>query len=122
MRGLRSAILGILISLVTTAIIFKLTETSLTWESLSRVNLTFLALAVLFQLVFLFLWALRLMEISRYLQFQVSYASAVKITMNSMFFAAITPSSAGGEPVRIKMLSDRGMALGKSTFVVITER
>lgn len=122
MKGLRSAILGILISLATTAIIFKLTETSLTWEFLSRVNLAFLALAVVFQLMFLFLWAFRLREISRYLQFQIPYASAIKITMNSMFFAAITPSSAGGEPVRIKMLSDKGMALGKSTFVVITER
>lgn len=52
----------------------------------------------------------------------MSYTRAIEITLNSMFLAAITPSSAGGEPLRIKMLSDSGMALGKSTFVVITER
>ncbi|MCS7143460.1 MAG: flippase-like domain-containing protein [Archaeoglobaceae archaeon] len=122
MKGLRSALLGILISLVTTMVIFKITETSLTWELLSRVNFAFLLLAVIFQVIFWLLWALRLNMISKYLQINVSYSSSVEITLNSMFFAAITPSSAGGEPVRIKMLSDKGMALGKSTFVVITER
>lgn len=122
MKGFKSALLGILISLITTILIFKITETSLTWEILGRVNFSFLLLAISFQLIFWLLWAFRLNMIARYLQLNVSYSNSLEITLNSMFFAAITPSSAGGEPVRIKMLADRGMALGKSTFVVITER
>ncbi|MCX8172665.1 MAG: flippase-like domain-containing protein [Archaeoglobaceae archaeon] len=122
LKGLRSALLGILISLITMLFIFKITETRLTWEVLGRVNFIFLALAFLLQAVFWFFWAFRLNTISKYLQFRVSYKTSLEITLNSMFFAAITPSSAGGEPVRIKMLSDNGMAVGKGTFVVITER
>lgn len=122
MKGLKSALVGILISLITTLLIFKITETNLTWELLSRVNFGFLVLAIILQAIFWLLWAFRFSLISKYLQFHVPYRASLEITLNSMFFAAITPSSAGGEPVRIKMLSDRGMVLGKSTFVVITER
>jgi uncharacterized protein (TIRG00374 family) len=42
--------------------------------------------------------------------------------MASMFTAAITPSSAGGEPVRVKMLSDRGVEVGTAAFIVLAER
>ncbi|MEM2086760.1 MAG: flippase-like domain-containing protein, partial [Archaeoglobaceae archaeon] len=122
MSALRSAFLGILISLITTILIFKITETSLTWELVLKVNFGFILLASLCQASFWLLWAFRLKKISKHLQFEVPYTGALEITLNSMFLAAITPSSAGGEPLRIKMLSDKGMALGKSTFVVITER
>lgn len=122
MSVLRSTLLGILISLTTTILIFKITETSLTWELIWKVNLNFIILAVLSQFSFWLLWAFRLEKISKHLQFKVSFKRALEITLNSMFIAAITPSSAGGEPLRVKMLSDKGMALGKSTFVVITER
>lgn len=122
MKNLKSATLGILISLITTLIIFKFTESSLTWEVLSRVNFAFLALAILLQVAFWLIWALRLGMISRYLGFYLPFLSSIQITLSSMFIAAITPSSAGGEPLRVKMLSDRGMGVGESTFVVLTER
>ncbi len=122
MKSLASAVLGVTISLITTVLIFRLTETSLTWELLKRVEVSFIALAVLFQVLFWFLWAFRLKEISKSLQLRLPFKSSLEITLSSMFLAAITPSSAGGEPLRIKMLSDKGLALGKSTFVVITER
>ncbi|MDK2795956.1 MAG: glycosyltransferase 2 family protein [Archaeoglobaceae archaeon] len=122
MKRVRAALVGILISLTTTIFIFKLTETSLTWELLSRVNIFFIALAIMFQAIFWLLWAFRLKEIAKNLHFGLPFKSSLEITLSSMFLAAITPSSAGGEPLRIKMLSDRGMVLGESTFVVITER
>ncbi len=122
MKNLKSALLGILVSLITTLVIFKVTESNLTWEVLSKVNFVLLVLTFLFQAVFWLIWALRLSMISRYLGFHLPFLDSIQITLNSMFFAAITPSSAGGELVRVKMLSDRGMALGESTFVVIAER
>ncbi|MEG9194867.1 MAG: flippase-like domain-containing protein [Candidatus Methanoglobus sp.] len=122
MKNLKSALLGILVSLITTLVIFKITESDLTWEVLGKVNFVLLVLALLFQVIFWLIWALRLSMISRYLGFHLPYLNSIQITLNSMFVAAVTPSSAGGEPVRVKMLSDRGMALGESTFVVITER
>lgn len=122
MKRFRSTLIGIVISLTTTLLIFKLTETSLTWELISRVNISFIASAIIFQAIFWLLWAFRLKEIAKNLHFELPFKNSLEITLSSMFLAAVTPSSAGGEPLRIKMLSDKGMVLGKSTFVVITER
>ncbi|MEM1579308.1 MAG: flippase-like domain-containing protein [Archaeoglobaceae archaeon] len=119
---MRNAAVGIGISLVTTYIIFKITETNLTWEVLRKVNFIFLIFAVAFQILFWLIWALRLKKISHFLGFNVSYLYSLKTTLSSMFVAAITPSSAGGEPVRVKMISEKGLPIGVGTFVVLTER
>ena len=42
--------------------------------------------------------------------------------MSSAFAAAITPASAGGEPLRIHLLHLDGVPLGKATAIVIGER
>jgi hypothetical protein len=43
-------------------------------------------------------------------------------TLASNFLAALTPSSAGGEPLRIKILADDGMSYGSATAVAVGER
>ncbi len=120
--NLKAAILGVLISVVVTVIIFKFTETEVTWSAVKRANPAFLILALLMQIIFWVLWALRLKMITRSLGYRVSYFQSLEITMASMLAAAITPSSAGGEPLRVKMLSDRGVDVGTAAFAVITER
>jgi uncharacterized protein (TIRG00374 family) len=40
----------------------------------------------------------------------------------SNFLGALTPSSAGGEPLRIKILADDGMSYGSATAVAVGER
>jgi len=95
LKGSRSAILGILISLLTTLIIFKITETSLTWTLLANVNFTYLTLAVLFQVAFWLLWAFRLREISKHLKFEISILTSFQITtervLDSIFFILALP-------------------------------
>ncbi|MEM4645887.1 MAG: UPF0104 family protein [Archaeoglobaceae archaeon] len=120
--GWKSATLGVLLSLLTMYVIFKLTETSLTWQTLTNLNPIYLLLAFVLQVIFWVFWAVRLRMITLYTGFRISYFYSLKITLSSMFVAAITPSSAGGEPVRIKMVSDKGVPIGASTLVVLTER
>ncbi|OYT34683.1 hypothetical protein B6U96_12270 [Archaeoglobales archaeon ex4484_92] len=120
--NLKAAVIGILISVFVTVIIFKFTETELTWNAVRRANPVFLLLALCMQVSFWLLWALRLKMIASNLGYQLSYMYAFETTMASMLAAAITPSSAGGEPLRMKMLSNKGVDLGTSAFVVITER
>ncbi len=121
-RAVKTAIFGILISLVTSLIIIKLTETSLTWEAVKSANVYYLAIAVLLQTMFWFFWALRLKEVVNYLNHSLSFSYAFEMTLASMFLAAITPSSAGGEPLRIKMLSDKGVNVGSAAAAVLAER
>jgi uncharacterized protein (TIRG00374 family) len=46
----------------------------------------------------------------------------VEIIISSVFAAAITPSSAGGDPVRMHMLYRNGIPLGKATAIIVGER
>lgn len=120
--SLKGAVFGILLSIVTIYIIFKFTETSVTWEKILHLDPIYLTIAFILQLSFWLLWAVRLRRIALYTGFKVPYFYSLKITLSSMFVAAITPSSAGGEPVRIKMLSEKNVPVGISTFIVLTER
>lgn len=116
---LRAAVIGILVSIAVTAIIFKYTESELTWSVIKRANWLLLIVAFLLQVSFWLLWALRMKLLSNYLGYRISFFHSLEITMASMFTASITPSSAGGEPVRVKMLSDRGVEVGTSAFIVL---
>lgn len=113
---------GVFISIAAIAFIFKLTETNLTWDMVSKARPEMLIFAFILHSFFWFFWALRLKTLSSYLEHKIPYRNAVEITLSSVFLASITPSSAGGEPVRVKMLSDRGMGVGSASAVAIAER
>lgn len=120
--SVKSAVLGILLSIATIYVVFKFTETSILWDKILHLDPLYLAFAFLLQVAFWLFWALRLRRIALYTNFKIPYLYSLKVTLSSMFVAAITPSSAGGEPVRIKMLSEKDIPVGMSTFIVLTER
>lgn len=120
-RGLKQ-FAGISISIATILVIFKLTETDLTWSIISQAKPGLLLLAFLLHALFWLLWALRLKLLFSFLKQTISFGYALETTLASMFLAAITPSSAGGEPVRVKMLIDRGAGIGSASAVILAER
>ena len=121
-KAIRMAIIGIVISLLTIIVILKFTETKLTLSMVRRMNIWYVLLAVLFQVLFWLFWAIRLKMVVSYLGHSISMVYSLETTISSMFLAAITPSSAGGEPLRIKMLKDDGMSVGAAAASVLTER
>jgi hypothetical protein len=120
-RGLKK-FAGILISIASILVIFKLTETSVTWDVISQAKPELLVLAFMLHAFFWLFWALRLKLLFSFLNHRISVAYALDTTLASMFLAAITPSSAGGEPVRVKMLVDKGAHIGSASAVVLAER
>jgi uncharacterized protein (TIRG00374 family) len=52
----------------------------------------------------------------------ITWWKSTKIVMANLFLAGITPSMAGGEPVRIHLLNKEGMSVGCSTASVLGER
>lgn len=119
---MKKPLLGILISVLTIAVIFKLTETSITWMVIFQANLFYLLIALTLHFMFWFFWAVRLKVLTSYLGFSVSTWYSLKVAIASTFVAAITPSSAGGEPLRAKMLSDEGVSIGSASAIVLAER
>ena len=67
-------------------------------------------------------WALRIKVLSEGVGSKISFVNSVKILVSSLFAAAITPSRAGGEPVRILLLSREKLSLGNATAVILGER
>lgn len=120
-KSLKAAIIGILISLISIAVIFKLTKTVVTWEMILHVDWRFLALAFILHFFFWLFWALRLKFLAFLLNTTLSLKYALETTIASTFFAAITPSSVGGEPMRVKMVAAR-MGIGPASAVVLAER
>ncbi len=113
---------GILISIASIIVIFKLTETNLTWSTISEAKPEMLLIAFIFHALFWLLWAFRLKLLFSFLKQKISMQYALETTLASMFLAAITPSSAGGEPLRVKMLVDKGASIGSASAVILAER
>ncbi len=118
----REMILAIFISLVTITIIFKFTNTSVTYQALSSINVAFVILAIILQALSWVFWSLRIQILSKLVAQEVSFGLAMQTTLASLFVASLTPSTAGGEPVRIKMLADNGMSYGSAMTIVLAER
>jgi len=76
-----------------------------------------------FLLHFLSLLAIsvKLIVLTRAIGYRIGLKRALEITLASGFLAAITPSQVGGEPLRVKMLSEETGG-GNATAVVFGER
>jgi len=115
-------LLAIFISLFTIIIIFKFTNTSTTYQTLLSIDVKFIILAVLLQALSWVFWSLRIQLLAKLVAHKVSFSLAMQTTLASLFVASLAPSTAGGEPVRIKMLADDGMSYGSALTVVLAER
>ncbi|NLA99610.1 MAG: flippase-like domain-containing protein [Methanomicrobiales archaeon] len=93
-----------------------------TIEHLSQANPVYLFLAVLFHILSLGFWALRIQKMSASLGYRVHLTHCLNLVLANMLVAAVTPSQAGGEPVRIHELYRAGVPVGDATAVVIMER
>jgi uncharacterized protein (TIRG00374 family) len=119
---LKATLFAALMSLVSIIFILYYTDADISWELLSRVNGWFLLLAVALHVFSWMLYALRLKLLASMAGHEITLPLSFRCTLASNFLAAITPSSAGGEPLRIKVLADDGMSYGAATAVVISER
>jgi uncharacterized protein (TIRG00374 family) len=109
-------IIIILIFTVDEATINKLSETKFRYE--------FFIFAIILNFVYWILWGLRLKILCNTMDKRVSInlSESTKIIIANLFLASITPSMAGGEPVRIYLLNKNGMSYGCATAAVLGER
>ena len=122
MRESLKALIALAISVVTLVLILHISNFEISRKILTSLDLRFVLIAFLLQVSFWLLWALRLKVIAKTLGCNLRYRYSLVTTLSSMFFAAITPSSAGGEPVRVKMVGDVCGSYGIASAVVLIER
>jgi len=89
-----------------------------------NIRYEFFIIAILLQILTWFIWGARLKVLSNAVVRQpyISLWESTKIVMANMFLAGITPSMAGGEPVRIYLLNKDGLSIGAATASVLGER
>ena len=121
-QRLKATLFAVAMSLVSIAVILYFTDTNINWAIISRIDGKFLILAVVLHMLSWTFYALRLKLLASMAGHGISIPLSIRCTLASYFLAAITPSSAGGEPLRIKVLADDGMSYGSATAVVISER
>jgi len=119
---LKAVLLATLMSLAAMVIILKFTNTNISWSMISQIDSKFLLLGLILHMLSWIFYALRLRLLASFAGHKISFRLSLKSTLASNFLAAITPSSVGGEPLRIKILADDGMSYGSAAAVAVGER
>jgi hypothetical protein len=119
-------IASILLSVIIILVILYLTVKPSDIQEIRNFNIKyeFFIIAICINFVYWSLWGKRLQILSNASdeQVKISWWESTKIVLANLFLAGITPSMAGGEPVRIYLLNKDGMSLGSATASVLGER
>jgi uncharacterized protein (TIRG00374 family) len=114
--------LSILFSVTVIIIVFVTTFNEETISYILHFSLVFLGLAIMFRLIALVFWGMRIQLMSGSLGYRVKLRHCVNMVLAGLFAGTITPGQAGGEPVRVHELYRYGVKLGDAVSVVIMER
>jgi uncharacterized protein (TIRG00374 family) len=124
-----SIFVSIVLSLSIILLILYFTINAETIQYLSQVSLRaefffFFSAAILFNILYWFLWGARIKVLSSVIdpKIHISLWETTKIVIANQFLAGVTPSLAGGEPVRIYLLNKDGLSPGGATATVLGER
>lgn len=122
----KSIILSLLLSIAFIVIILFLTVKPENINELksTHIKYEFFAIAIVLNFISWCLWGLRLKILSNAADpnVKIKWWDSSKIVFANLFLAGVTPSMAGGEPVRIHLLKKEGMTVGCATASVLGER
>lgn len=113
---------AVLISAISISLVTGLTFNSNTVEALSRIRPEYILAAVFTHIFFYVIWSLRTQALCKALGYKIRSRKIMEIIISSTFVAGITPSSAGGELLRMHLLNKNGIPLGRATAVILGER
>ena len=112
------------IAMIIVIIYFTFTEETISELSTKQIKYEYFIVALLVNFIYWIMWGARLKVLSNALDenVKISLWESSKIIMANLFLANITPSMAGGEPVRIYLLNKNGLSTGSATAAVLGER
>jgi len=112
------------ISIILIILYFTIDTETITYLTETPINYTFFFAAAAINIIYWGLWGLRLKVLSTSIEpsFNIGLWKSTKIVIANLFLANITPSMAGGEPVRIYLLNKEGLHAGGATAAVLGER
>lgn len=116
--------LALSISLILIILYFTLDAQTITYLTTTTIRYEFFLAAIIIEFAYWILWGLRIKILSNATETSTNIGlwESTKIVFANLFLANITPSMAGGEPVRIYLLNKNGLSTGSATAVVLGER
>ncbi|MBN2110959.1 MAG: flippase-like domain-containing protein [Methanosarcinaceae archaeon] len=115
-------LISLIISLISGILIIILTFDALTIDALLRIRPEFILAGILLHAFSYVVWGARVQGLCKTLGHNIGLLRSVEIVTSSTLAASITPSSLGGEPVRIHLLHIDRIPLGMASAVIIGER
>lgn len=112
------------IAIIILILFFTIDAETLEYLSTQQIRYEFFFAAMGVNVIYWILWGIRLRILSNAINknVKISVWESTKIIIANLFLANITPSMAGGEPVRIYLLSKNGLSVGSATASVLGER
>ena len=116
--------LAISITFIILILRFTLTPEEISSLFKYKIKYEYLILAIFVHILTWFIWGMRLKLMSNAVDknVKISVWSSTKIVIANLFLACITPSMAGGEPIRIHLLNKEGLSIGSATAATLGER
>jgi hypothetical protein len=114
--------LSISFSVIVLILVLYFTIDENTIQYLTKLQPVYLLAALVLHIGSLCAWALRIKFMSKSLGYKVPFLHCLNMVFANLLVAAVTPSQAGGEPVRIHELYRADVPLGDATAIVIMER
>lgn len=113
---------SLLISAFSTIVVLVLTVDSNTIDAIMGVKYEYIIAAAALHVFSYVIWGMRTKFMCQALGHNIDILKSAEIVISSTLAAAVTPSSAGGEPLRIHLLHRNKMPVGRATAVVVGER
>ena len=113
---------SILISIFSIAVVLIFTLDTTTTEVVREIRPGYILAALVIHLFSFVIWGLRIKSMTSALGYKVGLFRSFEIVVSGTFVAAMTPSSIGGEPLRIHLLRQDQIPIGKATAVILGER
>jgi len=116
--------LSLSIAIILVILYFTIDAETIQYLSTVSIRYEFFVAAMFLNVMYWVLWGARLKVLSNAVDKNVNISlwESTKIVIANLFLAGITPSMAGGEPVRIHLLNKNGISLGGATASVLGER
>ncbi|WP_292464753.1 flippase-like domain-containing protein [Methanolobus sp.] len=115
-------IVSLLISLVSGIVVLIFTFDTGTIHGLLSIRPEYIVAAACIHGLSYLVWGVRLRGMCKTLGYKISVSRSFQIVTSSAFAASVTPSSMGGEPVRVHLLHLDKISLGKASAIVLGER
>ena len=112
------------IAIIILILFFTIDAETLKYLSTQQIRYEFFFAAMGVNFIYWILWGVRLRILSNAVDKNVNISlwESTRIILANLFLANITPSMAGGEPVRIHLLNKNGLSVGSATASVLGER